>query len=99
MSRIQIPFTILFFIVSVLFFAPEQTATAQNVNIPDANLCRLLQSKFGTLITQADMSRLGWLKAGFARIRNLTGLEFATNLTWLALSKNPISDFRSYLRV
>ena len=81
MSKIQIPFVILFLIVSVLFFAPGQTATAQNVNIPDANLRDFLESKFGLFITQAEMASLTKLSLPDSGISNLTGLEFATNLT------------------
>ncbi len=96
MSRIQIPFAILTFIVSVLCFAPDQPATAQNVNIPDAKLRDALEKKLGKnagdAITQAEMARLGWLDGRSAGIRNLTGLEFATNLTWLVLGENQISD-------
>ncbi len=97
LSRIQIPFAILFFIVSVLFFAPEQTATAQNVNIPDANLRNALEKKLGKkageAITQAEMASVTVIyQYSDGGIRNLTGLEFATNLTYLYLGFNYISD-------
>ncbi len=96
MSRIQLPFVILFLIVSVLFFAPDQTATAQNVNIPDANLRRFLEKKLskkaGDAITQAEMASIKKPWAPDLGIRNLTGLEFATNMTHLNLHGNEISD-------
>ncbi len=94
MLRIQLPFAILFLIVSVLFFAPDQTATAQNVNIPDANLRAAIESELGKnagdAITQAEMLRLTGLAANTSRISNLTGLEFAINLRELYLSENQI---------
>ncbi len=94
MLRIQLPFAILILIVSVLFFAPDQTATAQNVNIPDANLRAAIESELGKnagdAITQAEMLRLTGLAANTSRISNLTGLEFAINLRELYLSENQI---------
>ncbi len=96
MLRIQLPFAILFLIVSVLFFAPGQTATAQNVTIPDANLRAAIESALGKnageVITRADMATLTTLTAEDAGIIDLTGLEFATNLTRLGLIGNEISD-------
>ncbi len=93
MSRIQIPFAILFLIMSVLFFAPEQTATAQNVNIPDVKLRNSLliafnKNSWNAPITRAEMRNLILLKARDIKISNLTGLEFATNLAYLDLEDN-----------
>ena len=64
-------------------------ATAQVVNIPDPNLRAssedTLSKTSGDTITVADMARLTHLEAGNANISDLTGLEHATNLTWLSL--------------
>ena len=43
-------------------------------------------------LTQLDMKRLTELEAQNRQITNLTGLEYATNLTWTWLEGNPISD-------
>ena len=68
----------------------------QTVNIPDPNLRNGLEQVFhkapGATITVADMATLGTLYAISENIRNLTGLEHATNLTELGLADNSISD-------
>ena len=78
------------------------------VNILDPNLRAAIENNLGkapgTPITTVDMKRLRQLIAPNANITNLTGLEAATNLTWLILgieslgpeghlgSRNSISD-------
>ena len=68
------------------------------VTIPDGNLraaiAAALDKASGATITKGEMTtllRLG-LDADDAGIRDLTGLEFATNLTSLSLNHNNISD-------
>ena len=75
------------------------TFTAEaNVNIPDAALRRTINGAFGrpenTTVTGAEMKTLTTLQApgGQSRIRDLTGLEQATNLTMLNLRDNSISN-------
>ncbi len=65
------------------------------VYIPDANLRAVIQdvlqkSRFAP-ITVTDMASLTALDASNRDIRDLTGLEFATNLTALNLVDNPLS--------
>ena len=66
------------------------------VNIPDANLRAAIVAELGkargATITKGEMSALTSLELSFAGISDLTGLEFATNLTWLSLADNNISD-------
>ena len=68
----------------------------QNVNIPDPNLRYAIEQAFGkaqgATITVADMQRLEAVSAISEGIRNLTGLEHATNLEELDLRDNFISD-------
>ncbi len=85
--------------VLIVFFILTFTvpfAVAQVVNIPDANLRArievLLSKNAGDAITVADMQTLTLLSAVNADIRDLTGLEHATNLIWLELDYNEISD-------
>ena len=66
------------------------------VSIPDANLRAVIQdvlqkSRFAP-ITVTDMASLTALDASNRDIRDLTGLEFATNLTALNLADNPLSS-------
>ena len=72
------------------------SATAQVVDIPDANLRAAVEAELGKAsgdtITTADMANLTELDAGNANISDLTGLEAATNLTILLLWGNNISD-------
>ena len=90
----------------LICFSLPLTATAQTVNIPDPNLRAIVENALGkpsgTTITAADMETLTRLFAGNANITDLTGLEHATNLTWLHvglvsviggfLNSNSISD-------
>ena len=66
------------------------------VTIPDANLRAVIAKILGKTsdapITPEDMARLTRLDAPNKAIRDLTGLEYATNLTWLNLRGNTISD-------
>ena len=77
---------------------PQQlvdTMPLHGVNIPDPNLRSRIEAhlnkKPGDTITEADMQTLTVLSVANANIRDLTGLEHATNLVWLALYNNPLS--------
>ena len=69
---------------------------AQTVDIPDPNLRAVIENARGKAsgdpITVADMLTLTGLSARNANITDLTGLEYATNLTELNLESNSISD-------
>ena len=77
---------------TVIFSAVTEAA----VNIPDPNLRAAVETALGKadgdLITPAEMSTLTELNARDASISNLTGLEFAANLTTLRLHNNHIID-------
>ena len=77
-------------------FLATGIATAQRVDIPDANLraaiAETLGKTSGDTITVAEMATLTGLEAGEASISDLTGLEHATNLTSLYLWNNSIVD-------
>ena len=74
----------------------EEGGDSGQLSIPDANLRAAITAALGkasgATITVEEMSTLGVLVAEDAGIRDLTGLEFATNLTWLGLHNNNISD-------
>ena len=80
----------------LLYVALCSTAFAQNVGIPDANLRNAIREALNLPdegpITQADMRQLTTLNAAARQITELTGLEYATNLTDLRLGENPIRD-------
>ena len=82
--------------VCVLFLALLQIVTAQTIHIPDPNLRAALESALGKEadadITRAEMASLESLDAFESGILDLTGLEFAINLTELHLGLNRISD-------
>ena len=67
-----------------------------SVYIPDPNLRAFIEEKLGktpnTPITVEDMTRLHRIFPEEMGIRDLTGLEFATNLEWLKIQGNQISD-------
>ena len=70
--------------------------TAVTVEIPDPNLRAAIETALrvspGTPILSLEMETLIRLEARDANIRNLTGLEHATNLKDLHLDRNAISD-------
>ena len=70
--------------------------TAQIVNIPALNLRAAVEDALGkasgATITPADMTHLTHLEASEKDIRNLAGLEHATNLTVLNFDLNSVSD-------
>ena len=70
--------------------------TAVTVEIPDPNLRAAIEAALrvspGTPIVSTEMETLPRLEAGNANISDLTGLEFATNLTHLYLPQNSVSD-------
>lgn len=74
---------------------PESVAQTV-VNFPDANLAAAVRAGLGLgatdPITDTDLERLTALVANRAGIRNLTGLEKATNLQVLGLRENQISN-------
>ena len=79
-------------ICGVVLLAGAPPVSAANVNIPDANLRKAINAALGAnraataAVTEAEMKTLTSLTAERASIRNLTGLEKATNLTTLNLS-------------
>ena len=79
-----------------LFFSLRQTAKAQTVNIPDPNLRAAIETALGkaagTPISTDEMAGLTSLESRYNSIRQLTGLEFATNLVKCDLYNNGISD-------
>ena len=79
-----------------MFLTLPLTATAQVVDIPDLNLRAAVETALGKTsgdtITADEMATLTRLEVPKASIHNLTGLENATNLTWLGLWGNNISD-------
>ena len=66
------------------------------VHIPDSNLHAAVAEALGKSanapITAEEMKRLRRLDVRNRGIRDLTGLQFATNLTWLHLPNNTVSD-------
>ena len=75
---------------------PPVTIPGAVVRIPDPNLRAAIAEELGKSpnapITVEEMERLRNLNARNRDIHDLTGLQFATNLSWLHLSNNQISD-------
>ena len=88
------PFRFILFLLVCLSF--PVIATAQTVDIPDPNLRATIEAIFGKAsgdpISTADMATLIYFDKKNANISDLTGLEGATNLTYLFLWDNAISD-------
>ena len=84
----------LVFVVAATLFITQ--AHAQVVDIPDPNLENAIREQLNlppdAPITQQDMLKLTWLDGPEKNITNLTGLEYATNVTHLHLSDNAIEN-------
>ena len=80
----------------IIFIYWCSTVFAQVVDIPDPNLESAIREELSLPdeipLTQQEMLRLTRLEAGEKQIKDLAGLEHATNLTWLALHGNEIQD-------
>ncbi len=80
----------------LICFSLPLTATAQTVDIPDPNLRAIIANELGKTsgeaITAADMARFGGIRLPNSNIRNLTGLEYATNLRVLNLGAVDTAD-------
>ena len=84
-------------VYSFIIFAYWCSAvSAQVVDIPDPNLESAIREELNLPdeipLTQQEMLRLEKLYAGDSEIADLTGLEYAANLTWLVLPGNEIQD-------
>ena len=81
---------------AMLFLIFPPTASAQTVNIPDANLraviMETLDKQPNVPLTLPDMARLSRLNAHNRDISDLTGLESATNLQEIRANNNLIAD-------
>ena len=82
------------FVIFAQNFGKE--ATSPVVTIPDANLRAAIETALGKAsdvpITRAEMATFDSLAASDADITDLTGLEYAVNLTWLDLASNDITN-------
>ena len=89
--------------LSLIFTATVLSPTSV-VTIPDDSLRAVITASLGmasndTIITADDMSRLTRLDAPDKGIKNLTGLEFATELDTLDLRNNRITAIDSLARL
>ena len=95
LTKTQHTFVCILILCSVLFLIPLSTS-AQTVNIPDTNLRAAIAEALGKApnarITKDEMATLTHLNANRREIRNLTGIEEATNLVVVELNHNLISD-------
>ena len=80
----------------LIWFTLPLAGTAQVVDLPDPNLRTAIEGALGktkgATITVAEMATLTELRASEIGISHLTGLETATNLTFLWLDDNKIAD-------
>ena len=87
----------LFLIVGAILVV-TRPAFAQIVEIPDPNLRHAVREALtlsdDMLLTQQEMLRLTQLEAPEKHIKDLTGLEHATNLKWIDVHRNNISNLK-----
>jgi hypothetical protein len=75
--------------------SPACTAPDQRVAVPDGALDAAIRTRLATPsgdLTCTDLALLGWLVADEAGIATLEGLQYATNLSYLSLWGNDVSD-------
>jgi hypothetical protein len=78
----------------LLLCLPQTAAAEDPVHFDDDNLKSAVEGALGkTNPTPTDMLALTSLDARWRNIGDLTGLEYATELTWLVVERNPIGDF------
>jgi len=78
--------------LSLLVSLPRMASAETGVHFNDAGLKAAVEAALGKANpTPADMLNLATLDASSSEIADLTGLEYATHLTWLALMENEIS--------
>ena len=92
MKPIRIVLTILCLFTLTLLLSLTTWVYAQPVHIPDPNLRAAVRDTLVSPITREAMLQLTRLDVASRGVTDLTGLEFATNLTWLKLRKNRIAD-------
>jgi len=77
-------------------YCGDESGGSTSVTIPDANLRALIEGYFdkasGAPITEAEMATLTRLEAQNKGISDLTGLEYAINLTWLDFSEQQVAS-------
>ena len=80
----------------LLYIILGSAALAQNVEIPDPNLRNAIREALnladGASITQADVRLLTRLEARGEQIQDLSGLQYAINITRIDLGENDISN-------
>ena len=85
--------------VFVIFGMASGVTSAQEEWMPDPNLQQVVRESLGLSEGKSfkpeHLLQLTRLDGTDRRIVDVTGLEHATNLTWLALGGNEISDLRS----
>ena len=76
---------------------PEVKIYTTEIDFPDPNLRAALEAELGKAsgdtITALEMATLEKLNLNGKDINDLTGLEFAIDLNWLAINDNNIPDF------
>ena len=89
------------FVIFAQNFGKE--APSPVVAIPDANLRAVIETALGkdsnAPIAEAEMATLDSLAASDAEITDLTGLEYAVNLTYLSLNDNNITHVSALARL
>ena len=85
-----------FFIILIALSCWISVADAQTIRMPDTNLAAVVRDALGlapnAAITKQRIQGLTELDARDSQIKNLTGLEHATQLMYLLLYNNQISD-------
>ncbi|MBC1826037.1 LPXTG cell wall anchor domain-containing protein [Listeria seeligeri] len=89
-----------------------QAAATDTVNIPDQNLLtglkKILTKPFATSLTEGDLAQLDIAKINYSnpadayvpgKVSDLTGLEYATNMTQIDFSASNVSDLTPILHL
>ena len=87
------------FLVNIASVLPQPKV----VSIPDPNLKRAIRSQLGLAsgdtLTDRAMKKLGSLNVDDRKIKNIAGLEYATQLRKLSLGRNQIKNYAPLARL
>ena len=85
--------------IGIMLFNGQNILASQPINFSDSNLKAAVEAELGISDPNAtDMLELTTLYAMASDIKDLTGLEYATNMRYLDLWRNQITSHPKTLR-
>ena len=102
LSRLRPRLRVLIPLLTIWLLFGLRAVRAQTVNFPDPNLQAAIANALYPLpppYSTAQLQNLTSLQAGFYNIQDTGGLEYASNLTFLSLNEDPVTNFSGILNL